>query len=228
MSIENRLIVALDLPERERIVDFAKRLGPEVGMVKIGLEAFIAHGPDLVREIVDAGAKVFLDLKVHDIPRTAAAAVRQASTLGASLLTIHRAGGAEMIRASKVEAHNGLEILAVTVLTSFDEDGLAALGYREGVSGTVRRLAELSLENGADGLVCSSHELELLGDLGGHRVVPGIRPAGAAHGDQKRVATPSEAVKRGASWIVVGRPIVQSDDPVAASRAIVAELDTLS
>ena len=98
------------------------------------------------------------------------------------------------------------------------------MGYREDISGTVRRLAELSLESGADGLVCSSLELELLSDLGGHRVVPGIRPAGAAHGDQKRVATPSEAVERGASWIVVGRPIVKADDPIAAARAIVAEL----
>ena len=228
MSVDNRLIVALDLPERDKILSFAKQLGPEVGMVKIGLEAFIAHGPDLVREVVDNGAKVFLDLKVHDIPRTAAAAVRQASRLGASLLTLHGAGGSEMIRASKQEASDGLEILAVTVLTSFDEDGLSAVGYREDVSGTVRRLAELSLTHGADGLVCSSHELELLSDLGGYRVVPGIRPAGTAHGDQKRVATPKEAVDRGASWIVVGRPIVQADDPIAAARAIVAELNQQS
>ena len=224
MSVDNPLIVALDLPERDKIVSFAKQLGPEVGMVKIGLEAFIAHGPDLVREIVGHGAKVFLDLKIHDIPRTSAAAVRQASQLGASLLTLHGAGGAEMIKASKQEASNGLELLAVTVLTSFDEDGLGAVGYRDDISGTVSRLAELSLASGADGLVCSSHELSLLKALGGHRVVPGIRPAGAAHGDQKRVATPKEAVANGASWIVVGRPIVKAEDPIAAARAIVAEL----
>lgn len=226
MDATSRLIVALDLPERNKIIALAKDLRSKVGMVKVGLEAFIAHGPALVSALKDMGHDVFLDLKVHDIPNTAASAARQADELGASLLTVHGAGGTEMIRAARNAASDSLQIIAVTVLTSFNEDGFAEVGYRENISNSAQTLAGLSRRAGADGLVCSAFELASLKEAGGVRVVPGVRPSGAAVGDQKRVVTPAEAVERGASWIVVGRPIVQSPDPVQAAEQIVAELDS--
>jgi orotidine-5'-phosphate decarboxylase len=224
MDPTSRLIVALDLSERSKITSLAKELTGKVGMVKVGLEAFIAHGPGLVGELKDMGHDVFLDLKVHDIPNTAASAAREADRLGASLLTVHGAGGAEMIKAAREAASDSLKIVAVTVLTSFDEAGFAEVGYRDDISASALTLAGLSRRAGADGLVCSAFELEKLQEVGGLRVVPGVRPAGAAAGDQKRVVTPAEAVERGATWIVVGRPIVQSPDPVAAAEQIVEQL----
>lgn len=224
MLPHERIIVALDVPERDKTIELAKKLAGKVGMVKIGLESFIAHGPDLVREIVDCGTDVFLDLKIHDIPRTAGAAARQASQTGAKLLTIHGAGGADMVRSARDAALDSTEILAVTILTSLDHDATQAIGYGGSVADAAHRLAGLALGNGADGLVCSAHELERLSALGGHRVVPGIRPLGSGHGDQKRVATPEQAVSWGASWLVIGRPIVQAEDPVAAAVAIAESL----
>ena len=224
MNPTSRLIVALDLPERSKIISLAKDLSEKVGMVKVGLEAFIAHGPGLVSELKDMGHDVFLDLKVHDIPNTAASAAREADRLGASLLTLHGAGGFEMIKAAREAASDSLKLVAVTVLTSFDEPGFAEVGYRDDISASALTLAVLSRRAGADGLVCSAFELEKLSETGGLRVVPGVRPAGSALGDQKRVVTPSEAVERGATWIVVGRPIVQSSDPVAAAEQIVEQL----
>ena len=224
MQPSNRLIVALDLPQRSEILSMAKALSGKVGMVKVGLEAFIAHGPSLVSELREMGHEIFLDLKVHDIPRTAAAAARQADQLGASLLTVHAAGGEEMIRAAREAASDKLKIVAVTVLTSFDAAGFAQVGYKDDIPTSAVTLAGVALEAGADGVVCSALELERLAPQGGLRVVPGIRPAGAAAGDQKRVVTPGQAVEQGATWIVVGRPIVQSPDPVQAAEAIVQEL----
>jgi len=228
MLPHERIIVALDIPERDKTIELAKRLAGKVGMVKIGLESFIAHGPDLVREIVDGGTDVFLDLKIHDIPRTAGAAAREASQTGAKLLTIHGSGGGEMVRAARDAALETTDILAVTILTSLDQGAVDAIGYEGSVADAAHRLAGLALENGADGLVCSALELERLGTLGGHRVVPGIRPAGSSHGDQKRVATPEEAVSWGASWLVIGRPIVQAEDPVEAAVAIAKSLGASS
>ena len=228
MLPHERIIVALDIPERDKTIALAKSLAGKVGMVKIGLESFIAHGPDLVREIVDGGTDVFLDLKIHDIPRTAGAAAREASKIGAKLLTIHGSGGGEMVRAARDAALDTTDILAVTILTSLDQSAVDGIGYEGTVADAAHRLAGLALENGADGLVCSAHELERLSGLGGHRVVPGIRPAGSSHGDQKRVATPEQAVKWGASWLVIGRPIVQADDPVAAAEAIAQSLGAAS
>jgi orotidine-5'-phosphate decarboxylase len=224
MHPSNRLIVALDLPKRSEILSMAKALIGKVGMVKVGLEAFIAHGPSLVTELKEMGHEIFLDLKVHDIPRTAAAAALQADQLGASLLTVHAAGGEEMIRAAREAASESLKIVAVTVLTSFDEAGFAQVGYKDDIPTSAVTLAGVALEAGADGVVCSALELERLAPVGGLRVVPGIRPAGAAAGDQKRVVTPGQAVERGATWIVVGRPIVQSPNPIEAAEAIVLEL----
>ena len=225
MDAASRLIVALDLPDRKRIISLAKELSGQVGMVKVGFEAFVAHGPGLVDELKDLGHDIFLDLKVHDIPNTAASAAREAGRLGASLLTVHAAGGTEMVKAAREAAPPSLKIIAVTVLTSFNEAGFAEVGYRDAISKSAQTLAHLSLRAGADGLVCSAFELETLGEVGGLRVVPGVRPLGSSSGDQKRVVTPLEAVQRGATWIVVGRPIVQSIDPLGAAVKIVEELN---
>jgi len=167
-------------------------------------------------------------LKLHDIPRTAGASAREASQTGAKLLTIHAAGGGEMVRAARDAALDSTDILAVTILTSLDHDATQAIGYEGSVADAAHRLAGLALENGADGLVCSAHELERLSGLAGHRVVPGIRPKGSGHGDQKRVATPAQALAWGASWLVIGRPIVQADNPVAAAVAIAESLGAQS
>lgn len=224
----NRLIVALDVPERAHALELARALAPHVGMVKIGLELFIAHGPALVRDIRRLGIEVFLDLKLHDIPNTVASAARRISDLDVRLLTVHAGGGAEMLRQARAALAPHTQLLAVTVLTSFDDATLVQLGFSGGTAETALRLGELALQSGADGLVCSALELPTLAALSGVRVVPGIRPAGAAAGDQKRVATPREAIAAGATWIVVGRPIIAAPDPVAAAQAMVAELGSLS
>lgn len=218
-----RVIAALDLPERSRIVALARDLAPHVAMVKLGLEAFVEHGPDLVREVRELGARVFLDLKLHDIPRTVAAATRAARTLDVDLLTLHASGGREMMTAAVGEAED-IQLLAVTALTSLDDRALDEIGYDGAADQVVRRLGALALDSGVQGLVLSALELEALSGLGGLRVVPGVRPAGTAQGDQKRVATPEVAVANGASYIVVGRPIVQAADPVAAARSIEASI----
>ena len=178
-----------------------------------------------MRELHDNGLRTMLDLKVNDIPRTAAAAVCEAEKLGVKLMTIHAGGGSDMISAASDEA-NEVEIIAVTVLTSLDDIHFEHIsgGSYLGVRTMVRRYAEIALESGADGLVCSPLELDRLSTLLGSRVVPGVRPAGSDHGDQKRVATPKEAVDSGATWIVVGRPIVKAPDPLAAAKSILASL----
>jgi orotidine-5'-phosphate decarboxylase len=218
------IIVALDLPERAALVAMAKRLAPHVAMAKIGLEAFVGHGPDLVREIRDTGLPIFLDLKLHDIQNTVAAATAQATRLGVTLLTGHAQGGAEMIRAAREAASESVQIVAVTVLTSLDALALEQLGYQDAVCDVAERLGSVARLAGADGLVCAASDLKRLQHLGGVRVVPGLRPAGSAAGDQKRVATPKAALSAGATWLVIGRPIVQAGDPVAAAQAIAEEL----
>ncbi len=226
MKGSDRLIVALDVPGRSEAIALAARLASHVGMVKVGLEPFVAHGPDLVHALRDNGLDVFLDLKVHDIPRTAGAAVREAVKLGARLVTIHALGGPEMVKAAREAAGDSTtEVIAVTVLTSMDAASAKAVGLGDDVGAAAQRLGEMAVAQGAHGLVCSAHELERLSPVGGSRVVPGIRPAGASAGDQKRVATPRQAVDSGATWIVVGRPIVRADDPVEAARAIVSQID---
>lgn len=222
--MQRRLILALDVPSRDEALGLARELKDDLAMVKVGLESYCAHGPDLVRALRDTGVEVFLDLKLHDIPRTVAAAAREACKAGATLLTVHAAGGPEMIEAARHAAPPETKVIAVTVLTSLNDGILRELGYFEPVEGAARRLGGLALEHGADGLVCSAHELAALLPLGGLRVVPGVRPRGAAVGDQKRVATPAQAVRAGATWIVVGRPILDAEDRHAAARAIVAEI----
>ncbi len=223
---DSKIIVALDLPGWNETIDMAIKLRNHVAMFKVGLESYIAHGPKIVRTLRDSGMEVMLDLKIHDIPRTAAAAVARANRLGVELLTVHAAGGSKMIAAAR-DASDGVKIIAVTVLTSLDAFHFNALHpheapYTDGLSMAVvtRNYAKLALDAGADGLVCSALELTALSDFQGQRIVPGVRPVGADHGDQKRVATPKEAVDGGATWIVVGRPIVKANDPVAAAIAI--------
>lgn len=227
MNIErNPLIVALDLPDREAILSMAKNLVGEVGMVKVGYEAYLRFGDRLVSELCDLGHHIFLDLKLHDIPRTVAAGVRAIRRPELGLLTIHAAGGEEMIRAA-VDASDGLfDVVAVTLLTSLDEGAVREVGYHKPISEQVRSMTQLTINAGAAGVVCSAKELVELSSIGGIRVVPGIRPLGAALGDQKRVATPAQAIAEGASWLVVGRPVIQADTPVDAARAILASLDS--
>jgi len=199
----------------------------------LGLEFFAAHGPAGVAEIGRRGADLFLDLKLHDIPNTVAAAVRACLPLRPLLLTVHAAGGPAMLRAAADAAATAGEdrprIIAVTVLTSLDDDDLGRVGQWGPALDQARRLAVLARESGADGVVCSPHEAAALraecGD-GFDLVVPGIRPAGAAAGDQKRVMTPAQALAAGADYLVIGRPITAAPDPAAAARAIVADLTT--
>jgi orotidine-5'-phosphate decarboxylase len=228
MSLEarDRFFVALDTPDRDAAIALAGSLRGHVGGFKVGLEAYTANGPDLVREIAALGLPVFLDLKLHDIPNTVAGAASAAARLGVDFLTVHALGGPAMIRAAVDATKGGPRILAVTILTSHDDDGLARVGVEGPCSAAVGRLAGLARDAGAQGLVCSASEIGIA--RGAHPdailVVPGIRPAGSAKGDQARVATPAEAVARGADRLVIGRPITASADPSAAADAVAAEI----
>ena len=232
MKAVDRLVVALDVPDLAGARALAAGLSGAVGVFKVGLEQFVAHGPAAVEAARAGGAAIFLDLKIHDIPRTAAAAVRSAGTLGVRFTTLHALGGREMVAAAReaAEACGAArpQLLAVTVLTSHDARSLASLGLAsDSPEVNALQLARLALEAGADGLVASALEAPRLrrelGD-GFWLVTPGIRLPGEAHGDQARVATPAEAVRGGASHIVVGRPIVKADDPCAAAERVVADL----
>jgi len=225
-----QLILALDLETREEALAMLDRLGDSLEWVKIGLQLFTAHGPDFVREIADRGHKVFLDLKLHDIPNTVAKAVQSIATLPVELLTLHASGGGEMLAwANKARADHApnLNLLAVTVLTSMDEAQLRSLNVAATPEAQVLHLADITLKSGIQGLVCSPLELAPLRARFGRGpviVTPGIRPAGGAADEQKRIMTPAAASAAGSSYIVVGRPILKADDPAAAARAIRAEL----
>ncbi len=229
-----RLVVAADSSEREKLLALAERLRPAVGMLKIGLEAFTACGPDLVREVRGLGMPVFLDLKLHDIPNTVERAAANAARLGVQLLTVHAGGGEAMLRAAVAGAAAGAPagqappvVLAVTVLTSLDDAALEALQMPGTAAERVRAWAGLAHGAGCGGLVCSPHELAAMRAAHGPDFVllsPGIRPAGGAVGDQKRVATPRSAVEAGATYLVVGRPITEAPDPLAAAEGILAEM----
>jgi len=226
----DRLIVALDYPDAAGALALVDRLEDSVSRFKVGLELYIGAGNTIVHTLVRHGFSVFLDLKLHDIPNQVAGAVRTASHSGASLLTIHAGGGPAMIEAaakSAAEAENAPKLLAVTVLTSMDQKQLAAIGVQGTPAEQVERLARMAIDAGADGLVCSAEESGHLRQVLGPKpllVVPGIRPAGAALGDQKRVATPDAALRSGASYLVVGRPITEASDPKAAAQAILASM----
>ena len=226
------LIVALDVQTREEAVEKVKAIGDPVGFYKIGLELFTAEGPDVVKAVKDLGKKVFLDLKFHDIPRTVERAIRSGGKLGVDLMTIHSVGAKAMIQSARMAADefgpNGPKILAVTALTSLDQTDLADAGIAGRTPAEqVMAMAKFATENGAHGLVCSPKEVGALSKAlkaGTLFITPGVRPAGAAVGDQKRVATPADAVRDGATHLVVGRPILAAEDPVAAARQILAQM----
>ncbi len=227
MSHRDRLCAALDFPSWPAAEAFARAVAPEVGLLKVGLELFAAEGPGAVRAAVALGRPVFLDLKLHDIPNTVEGAARGAAASGASLLTVHASGGAEMIRAAVRGAGPALGILAVTVLTSLDAAALARIGLAGSPEEAVVRLARLAVAAGARGVVCSPLEVAAVRAAVGATpllVVPGVRPAGAPTGDQARVATPREAVRAGADVLVVGRPLRDAPDPAAAARAMAQSL----
>jgi orotidine-5'-phosphate decarboxylase len=227
MDPKDRICSALDFGSWAEAGPFARRIAPEVGMLKVGLELYVAEGAPAVRAAAALGRPVFLDLKLHDIPATVEGAARSAAATGATLLTVHAAGGPEMVRAAVRGAGPKVRILAVTVLTSLDAAALDGIGLAGPPEAAVVRLARLAVGAGAGGLVCSPQEVAAVRAAVGPGpllVVPGVRPAGAALGDQARVATPAQAVAAGADVIVVGRPLRDAPDPVAAARAIAAEL----
>jgi len=222
----DRLIVALDVPSVTAAEAMIARLGDSVTFYKIGYQLGYAGGFSLVRKLADAGKKVFLDLKLHDIGNTVAKGVESVAGLGATFLTVH-AYPQTMKAAVEARAGSNLKILAVTVLTSYDDADLQAAGYRLGVSDLVKARAEQAKAIGIDGLVCSAEEAANLRTIAGSQmslVTPGIRPAGSAAGDQKRIMTPSRAIAAGADYLVVGRPVMEAADPKAAADAIVSEI----
>jgi orotidine-5'-phosphate decarboxylase len=222
----DRLIVALDVPSIPAAACLVERLGDAVSFYKIGYQLAFAGGMALAETLVGAGKQVFLDLKLHDIGNTVEKGVESVARMGATFVTVH-AYPQTMKAAVAARGGAGLRILAVTVLTSYDDADLDAAGYALGVSALVARRAAQARETGVDGLVCSAEEAAALRSLVGTSmalVTPGIRPAGAAAGDQKRVMTPSRAIAAGADYLVVGRPIVEAADPKAAAEAIVAEI----
>lgn len=225
-----RLIVALDVPNAAAASVLVDRLDDTCAWFKVGLELFVAAGPAVLEPLLRRGHKVFLDLKLHDIPNTVAGAVRSAASLGASMLTLHGAGGPEMLAAAR-EAVAGVpdapQLLAVTVLTSMDAAQVNAIGVPRSPAEQVELLARMGLHAGIRGFVCSPQEVGVLRALTGPDgvlVIPGIRPGGEAVGDQKRVATPADALRAGASYLVVGRPISQAPDPAKAAEAILEEM----
>lgn len=227
MTARERLCAALDFASWSAAEPFARAVAPEVGLLKVGLELFAAEGPAAVRAAAALGRPVFLDLKLHDIPNTVEGAARSAARSGAALLTVHASGGAEMIAAAVRGAGPGVRVLAVTVLTSLDAATLERVGLDGPPGAAVVRLARLAVAAGAGGLVCSPLEVSAVRAAVGPGpllVVPGVRPAGTAAGDQARTATPRAAVAAGADVLVVGRPLSQAADPAQAARAIAASL----
>ncbi|HSS21329.1 MAG TPA: orotidine-5'-phosphate decarboxylase [Pyrinomonadaceae bacterium] len=233
----NKLIVALDVDTDQRATELCAQLHGLVGMFKIGAQLFTAAGPDLVREIVGSGERVFLDLKFHDIPNTVAAAAIEATRLGVSLFNIHAMGGSEMMRraadavseCAQAEGRRRPQVIAVTALTSANAIALSEVGYAGTPAELVTRLAALAAAAGMDGVVASPQEISQIRAAVTKPdfiiVTPGVRPAGANPFDQKRVTTPSEAIQAGADYIVVGRPILESPDPVRAARQILDEIE---
>ena len=226
----NPVFVALDTTDPDYARQLAERVRADVGGLKLGLEFFNAHGPDGVRPFLKMGVPVFLDLKYHDIPNTVAGACRAAASLGVSIMNLHAQGGAAMMRAGLDAVKSvspSTKLIAVTMLTSLSDEDLPSVGLTPPVADQVLRLASLTQQCGLDGVVCSAHEIALLRkELGPDclLVVPGIRPAGAATGDQRRVMEPAEARDAGANILVIGRPITAAPDPAQAARDIAQSL----
>jgi orotidine-5'-phosphate decarboxylase len=227
IAARDRLIVPLDLPDVAAAEAMISRLGGSVTFYKIGYQLAFAGGLPLIRQLLDKGKKVFADLKLHDIGNTVARGVESVAKLGATFVTVH-AYPQTMKAAVEARGEADLKILAVTVLTSYDDGDLHAAGYRLGVSELVEARARQAQAQGVDGLVCSPEEAAALRKIVGHNmslVTPGIRPAGAASGDQKRIMTPARAIAAGADYLVVGRPVLEAADPRGAADAIVAEIE---
>jgi len=227
-SASDRLIVALDVSRADEARRIVQSVGEAASTFKVGKQLFTAEGPQVVRDLVASGRKVFLDLKFHDIPNTVEAAAREAARLGVAMFTVHAAGGSKMLKAAVEGAGDGPMVLAVTVLTSFTDADLQEIGVTGRTVDQVLRLAELARTCGCPGLVMSAHEVaQVRKNMGtGFAIVtPGIRPRGTAVGDQARVVTPAEAIEAGATHIVVGRPITAAPDPAQAARAIIEEME---
>lgn len=236
MTAKEKLIVALDVDTAKRALELVADLRHEVGMFKVGMQLFTAAGPDLVKQIVAGGGRVFLDLKYHDIPNTVGQAAVEATRLGVSIFNVHAAGGFEMMaRAAEAVAataeHEQLarpKVIAVTLLTSANEETLKQIGIDSAPTEVVSRMAQLASSSGLDGVVTSAHEIETIRAAvtrpGFLVVTPGMRGAGAPSDDQRRTMSAAEAVGAGADYVVVGRPILQAADPVAAASQIVREI----
>ena len=236
MSIKDKLIIALDVETTGKALDLVKQLHSVAGMFKVGSQLFTAAGPQIVRDILAHDAKVFLDLKFHDIPHQVAGAARSAAELGVSLFTIHASGGSEMMQravdsVNEVAAKGGTRsaVLAISVLTSIDATILNQIGVTYTPEESVVRLVKLAEASGVDGVVASPNEIKTIRQSVSRPeflvVTPGIRPATNEAGDQKRVATPSAAIAAGASYLVVGRPITGAPDPLAAANEIISEME---
>ena len=226
-NASDQIIVALDVPSTKEAQALVGQLRDRVGFFKIGLQLYTAEGREIVRAVVASGAKVFLDLKLHDIPNTVARAVESANALGVQLLTIHLSGGAAMIQAATSANKGNMSLLGVTVLTSSNDVTLREIGIHGKVDEQVLRLARLGVENRIDGIVASAHEIKTLRREFGDKikiVVPGIRPSWAEAGDQKRTMTPREAIDAGADYLVIGRPITGHKNPREALEKILEEI----
>jgi orotidine-5'-phosphate decarboxylase len=232
---QNPVICAIDTTDVTKARTFSQQLSGHVGALKLGLEFFTANGAAGVQQIASAQSPVFLDLKFHDIPNTVSKAIKATAGIDAFIMTVHTAGGHDMMKAaadaaSENAAKTGKRrpyVVGVTVLTSMDQNDLSEIGVRDAVADQVKRLAELAQKAGLDGVVCSPHEIEMIKKTCGKDfklVVPGIRPAGSESGDQKRVLTPREAVQKGADFLVIGRPITESANPAQAAKDILASL----
>lgn len=230
MSDSSPVFVALDTPDLSRALEIANAVKPYAGGLKIGLEFLTAQGPAGIRKIVETGMPVFADTKFHDIPNTVAAAAREIAKFGVAIFNIHASGGEAMMKAAveaAATANPRPKIIGVTVLTSMGDDDLETVGQSAPAEAQVSRLAKLAKASGLDGVVCSPREIALVRKACGSDfliVTPGVRPAGASLGDQRRVMTPAEAVKAGANILVIGRPITAAPDPAAAARAIADEI----
>ena len=232
LTARERLVVALDVPTAKEALALAERLAGRVGMLKVGLELFCAEGPSFVKEL-QARVPVFLDLKLHDIPTTVRRALEALLRLDPRLIDVHAQGGPAMLEAAveAVQSHRAAggqtQLLAVTVLTSLDREALAALGHAAQPEDLALAYAKLAHQAGCEGVVCSAWEASAIQQACGegfHRLTPGIRPTGAATQDQARIMTPAQALKQGATWLVVGRPITRAEDPAAAADAILTEM----
>lgn len=223
----DKIIVALDVPTKSAALDLVKQLRDAISFFKVGLQLYTAEGPAVVREILAIGAKVFLDLKLHDIPNTVAGAVESAAELGVEMLTIHLSGGSEMVRAAVAARKGSMSILGVTVLTSANDETLRELGISDKIDNHVLRLAKLGVAAGVQGLVASPHEVKKLRAEFGDKikiVTPGVRPSWSEAGDQKRFMTPRQAIDAGADYLVIGRPITAHKNPPEAVAKILAEI----